>query len=327
MRLGIIAQPYNSGLGNIAWGFAENFDCKCLLYSCKPFTAFPDRFPDHRFVNNITKDDIDWLLTDIDALLTIESPYEWSVYKQAKDRGIRTFLAVMGEWLANRRELEYVDTFICPSVETKVPGKRFDVPCEVPVDLKKFKQKVRNKVRTFLHNSGHGGIYNRNSTPELLRAIPMVKSDVRFVINSQIPLEEIKDHRITYKFGNVENYWNLYNDEDVWIMPARYGYAYLGIQEAMACGMGIMITNRPPFDGYLSGEFLINGHASENSGNFFGGREKISTFNPKGLAEEIDRVAKLDLTPISERSLELAHEWSWEVWKPKYEELFFGKHK
>ena len=328
MKLGIIGTCYNTGISHIAWGFAENFDSKTLLVDYKALAKFPLRFPNYRMTQNIIEEDIDWLLEGIDCLFTIETPYYWSVYQKAKKKGIRTVLMPMYEWLdRSRPELQYIDLFICPSKATfdQIQGNKVQVPCEVPVDLKKFKPRIITQAKTFLHNSGHGGLFGRNSTKELLEAIPLVKSDVRFIINSQYPLNRVDDPRITYNEQNYENYWEMYEEGDVYILLGKYGVAYLGIQEAMATGMPIIFTDMEPFNSYLPKETLIKPREIVASNIFKGQLEPMAFFDVKEIARRIDEIAQMDLTKFSKQSLELARLASWDVWKDKYNSFFYEK--
>lgn len=323
--LGIIGTDYNAGISHIAWSFAEQFNAKTLLVHHKNLTSFPERFKNRRITKSITREDIDWLLDGIDTLFTIETPYDWTIYAEAKKRGIKTVLMPMYEWLPKARpELKDVDLFVCPSIATyeNLSGNKILVPSEVPVDTDKFTPREVKKAKIFLHISGHGGIQNRNSTPELLQAIPKVKSDVIFIINSQYPINKINDSRVIIQDKNFENYWDMYDDGDVWLMPAKYGVAFLGIGESMATGMIPSITDMHPFNKYLDKEFLVKPSDINTVPLFFNQPQLHSSFRPDELANEIDRIAQLDLSRHSARSLEMANEWSWKVWKPKYEEIF-----
>lgn len=329
-KYGLIGTCYNTGISHIASGFAENLNMKALLVDTKPFAQFPERFKNCLVTKEITEADLNWLLTDIDVLFTIETPYHWGVYEQAKKRGIRTVLMPMIEWLDRQRpELRFVDLFICPSTYTydALPGrKRVLVPCEVPVDMSKFaKYQNRNveKARVFLHNGGHGGIGGRNSTRELMQAIPLVKSDARFIIRSQFPLTgKTKDPRVTYLEGNVENYWDLYTEGDVWIMPWKYGVAALGLQESMAAGMLPVITDMDPFNKFMPKDLLIPPEKLAYRKHHAGQQELYADQSPALIAQKIDELYNMDIQLLTQWAKQKAHEWSWDVWREKYIEIF-----
>lgn len=335
MKYGLIGTCYNMGISHIAQGFAQQLSMKTLLVDNKPFLKFPGRFSHSRVTKEITQADVDWLLEDIDVLFTIETPYYWGIYKEAKRRGIKTVLMPMIEWLDRRRpELRDIDLFVCPSQDTydKVPtgAQKIRVPCEVPIDTSKFAKYAGRrikKVRTFLHNSGHGGLYGRNSTSELLKAIKLVSNqDVHFIIRSQYPLaDKPNDPRISYIEGNIENYQDLYIRGDCWIMPAKYGVAFVGLQESMAAGMLPAITDMPPFNTFIPPELRLIPKSVGTSSIHAGQLETYAEQSPELIAQSIDAIAAIPEKRVLELSVwarRTAQEWSWKTWKPKYEEIF-----
>lgn len=334
MRYGMIGTCYNAGISHIASGFAEHLDMKTLLVHNKPFATFPERFPNHRITTTMDQADIDWLLTDIDLLFTIETPYNWDVYRQAKAKGIKTVLMPMIEWLDRTRpELNKVDLFVCPSTYTyELMNRSFPenklalVPCEVPISSEKFKPRAITQFHTFLHNSGHGGIGGRNSTQELLEAIPLVQRSAKFIIRSQFPIaNKVDDPRITYLEGNVENYWDLYDEGDVWIMPWKYGVAALGLQESMAAGMVPVITDMDPFTGFMPKELLIKPETLTRKRIYARQDELYATQSPKLIARKIEDLYDMPshiVRPLVGWANNKAHEWSWDTWESKYKEIF-----
>lgn len=332
-RYGLIGTCYNMGISNIAWGFAEQLDMKTLLVDNKPFSKFPDRFKDKIIVSEITEEAIGWLLKDIEVLMAIETPYHWPIFKMARDRGIKVVFMPMVEWLDRKRtELQYVDLFVCPSsatfrtMEALYPGKCVEVPCEVPIDRSKFTNyQDRNveKARIFLHNGGHGGIGGRNSTRELMQAIPLVRSPAKFIIRSQYPLTgKTDDPRVTYVEANIENYWDLYGQGDCWIMPWKYGVAALGLQESMAAGMLPVITNMEPFNEFMPQGLLIEPEKVVLKVHHAGQKELYARQSPTLIAKKIDELYDMDIRLLSHWAKKTAKAWSWDVWKPKYIALF-----
>lgn len=331
MKYGMIGTCYNTGISHIAAGFAEHMGMKTLLVDYKPFAKFPERFPNSRITQEFNLFDASWLLEDIDVLFAIETPYRWDIFQLAHDKGIKVVFMPMIEWLdRSRPELKYVDLFICPSLETELTMHKagytntVKVPCEVPVDLDKFSKRKITQARTFLHVSGHGGLLGRNGTKEIIEAWQFVKSDARLIVRSQYPLPSWNgDTRITYYEGNVQNYWDLYEEGDVWVMPWKYGVAVLGLQESMAAGMLPLITNMSPFHDYLHPDLLIQPASLTTRTIHAGQKELWAEQSPALIAESIDRLYNTkDIRPLLKRTAFLAKEWSWKVWKPKYEKIF-----
>lgn len=322
-RYGLIGTCYNAGISNIAWGFAENLNMKTLLVDTKPYAKFPERFANHRFTKQIDQSDIDWLLQDIDVVMAIETPYNWDVFRQAKERGVKVVFMPMIEWLdRNRPELQHVDMFLSPSKYTTRllgpimrPGQRLlEIPCELPVDLKKFTRRKITHAHTFLHVGGHGGIGGRNSTLELLKAIKLVKSPAKFIIRSQVPLVgKYDDPRITYIEGNVKNYWELYDQGDVWVMPWKYGAAVLGLQESMAAGLLPLITDMPPFNQFMPHDLLITPKSLEWRTWHAGQKEIYAEQSPELIAQKIDEMYNKDIRQLLNWAKTTSEMWSWNI--------------
>lgn len=334
-RYGLIGTCYNTGISHIASGFAEHLDMKTLLVETKPFTSFPERFKNHRLTKTMSQADIEWLFYNINVLMFIETPYDWSIIKKAKARGIKVVFMPMIEWLdRSRPELRDIDLFLCPSSYTfatmqalNLPGKCVEIPCEVPCDKKKFieRQPIR-KVRTFLHNGGHGGIGGRNSTAELLEAISLTDINAKFIIRSQFPLtDKIKDPRIRYIEGNIENYWDLYAEGDIWIMPWKYGVAALGLQESMVAGLLPVITDMAPFNEFMPPKLLIRPDKLSHRKIFNNQTELYADQSPALIAEKLEELynlTEIELKSLCEWARERANQWDWSVWKPKFQEFF-----
>lgn len=335
-RYGLIGNCYNTGISHIASGFAEHLNMKALLIDNKPFAKFPGRFKNSRLTKNISPEDVKWLLSDIDLLFIIETPYDWRILPLAKASKIKIVFMPMIEWLnRSQAELRYVDLFLCPAkytinrlAETSLKNiPTLLLPCEVPIDTAKFEvRKQPEKIRTFLHNAGHGGIGGRNSTQELMQAIKLVKAPARFIMRSQFPIpNKVEDPRITYLEGNVENYWDLYNEGDVWIMPWKYGVGALGLQESLGAGMLPVITDMEPFNEFMPKELLIKPSALAWRRHHAGQQELYADHVPSLIAEKIE-----ELYNLSGEQIEELYSWagvtrkqmSWEVWTPKLTQIF-----
>lgn len=328
-RYGLIGNCYNTGISHIASGFAEHLNMKALLVDNKPFTAFPQRFKNHRITKTLSPEDVEWLLSDIDVLMIIETPYDWNILIRAWTKGVKIVFMPMIEWLdRSKKELRYVSLFLCPSPyttkklrEDRILTPCFELPCEVPSDGTKFKKRKKiTKIKTFLHNAGHGGIGGRNSTTELMQAIKMTTIPARFIIRSQFPIpNKVQDARITYIEGNVENYWDLYNEGDVWIMPWKYGAAALGIQESLAAGMLPCITDMDPFNKYIPKELLIKPKSLSERPHYAGQEELYADQDPVLIAQTMEKLYSLPSAKIyklfnwAEKKKKY---FDWEIWKP-----------
>ncbi len=332
MNIALIARSDNTGLGNLSWDYARNLGVKkTLIIKRNGYSHFPDRFTGGRLSTKeiSTPDEIDWLLDGIDVLLTIETPYNWDTYSIAKKKGVRTVLIPMYEWLPPRRtEYKYIDLFMCGStLDYNVsPGNKVFI--QIPVDRKRLPFKKRVVAKTFIHNAGHGGVLGRNGTSELLAAIKMVKSDVNFIIRSQFPIGKIQDDRVQVIEGNVEHYWDLWREGDIFVFPCKFGGNFLPMNEAMSVGMPIMTTDFSPWNKFLNKDLLIP-TTRTISGIVSGRSIEMAVVAPKDIAEKIDQFAHKNIEKYSEELNQMAGEISWEKIKPRiikeFEKLCAGK--
>ena len=196
-----------------------------------------------------TFDKLDSFLKDLDVVFCVETPYNHNLFSLARARGIKTVLQYNHEWLQHHQEpdLPKPDLFLAPSEwnRDKMPWPTKYL--HVPVDRQKFPFKQRTQAKKFLHIAGHRTFGDRNGTAILLDALPMITSDVEIVIRTQDDLPRpYTDHRLTIVREDVSDRRDLYNDEDVLILPRKYGGLSLQLNEALSLGMPAIMLGIPP---------------------------------------------------------------------------------
>lgn len=323
MKIGLIARCDNSGLGTMSWEFYNNLPIsRVLVYDTKRYASFPARFPGARVTTKITQDDLDWLMTDIDILITIETPYEWNIYLQARKRGIKTVLIPMYE--CEPKPLPALpDMIVCPSkldfdiFNREIGGQRRVIMIPTPVNRQRLPFKLRKRARVFQHNAGHGGLVGRNGTTELLAAIPMLKSDAKVVIYSQKKIDFIHP-KVDIRIGNFENYWSLWRGEsDVFIFPHKYDGLSLPVQEALSVGMPVLSTSIYPFSMWLPQNWFFDAQETMNL-RVFSRMIDVAVIQPDAIARKIDEWYDMDISQESIRAGKLAEAISWDNLKHKY---------
>ena len=323
--VGAIVRNGNSGLGNLSWDFFRHGVIeKCLIIPERTGEPeFPERFGDNIRIAGqfpFTDADIDWLLDGIDQLVCFETSYKPDVYKKAKDRGVKTFLMPMHE-ANNYFHGVNPDVWLCPSdLEYEMEVRSGEkVRINVPVDMKKLNYRKRDKAQVFVHNSGHGGIGGRNGTAELIKSLEYVDSPIELILRSQSVRHIVDDPRVDFRFENVKNYWDLYEEGDVFILPDKFAGLSMPLQEAFASGMAIITTNRNPLNKWLPKEMLIE---VENMGNW--GNVDMTLVQPEEIATTIDSWYDKDISKYSELGKKWGTENSWEVLGPKYKQIIEG---
>lgn len=104
----------------------------------------------------------------------------------------------------------------------------------------------------FMHSAGHHAQEDRAGTSLLAQAVRRLHRPCRVTVYSQ-------DRRLNIAFkakaegvdvrvreGGVDDRWDQYRDQDVLVLPRRYGGLSLPSQEALAAGLALVMTDCPP---------------------------------------------------------------------------------
>lgn len=345
MRIGLIARADNTGLGMLSWEFYENlreYMEKILIVDPGSFKQFPERFnqsmDDVVHIGSLDEIKVEKFLEGLDIVLTIETPYSWSAFSMAKQMGVKSVLIPMFE--GNSKPLDYYpDLIACPCDidyqsfdNDRINGfiendekwyPKFDMEIiNLPVNRKRLPFKKRERAITFVHNVGHAGLHGRTGTKDLIEAFKLVENpNIKLIIHSQVNIvEKIDDPRIQLRIGNVKNYWDLWQEGDVFILPVKFEMISMPVQEALSVGMPVLTTNFKPFSDWLPPHWLID--------NYEDRMVKLHQRDIKYADHDVERIAKKieewAEKPIEQNSLiadQLAQEISWEAMKPKWENL------
>ena len=299
--IGSIVLATEQGLGFLAKSFYDNGLIDKVYI--KPHTSRENHY--EWYPNKVSSPDD---LLDCDTLLFFENVFDWKIIVKAREKGIKTILMVMYECTPS--PLPYCpDLILCPSkldLEYYKEGREVVVPVDVP-------WKLREKAKVFVHNAGNGGLGGRNGTKELLDAMQYVKSPIKLIVRSQVPIKEYNDPRIEYRIGTFSDIWN---EGDVFVFPEKFNGLSLPLQEAFASGMVVMCGDRFPMDTWLPKEPLIpvNSYKKERISVEF----DCAVFDSKDIAVKIDEWYDKDITHLSLLGKEFNKNNSWEVLKEKY---------
>lgn len=295
--LGLLARLDNSGLGTLCQEFARHikFD-QMQVVSNGRYAVHKER--GYNFVDDLT--------TDI--VLSFETFYGIKPKKGQK------FILVPMYECTRPQEAAMADKVISPSLLDKqfYPKSEF-IPIPIATDRIPFRERWRADV--FVHNAGHGGLGGRNGTLEVVEAMRFVRSNIKLVINSQVPVK-CDDKRVEVRVRDIENYWDIWGEGDVFLFPEKFNGLSLPIQEAMSSGMAIMSTSRFPFSAYLPRELLIpvERYTQEHISVPF----QMAHVSSRKIAEHIDKWAFKDISQYSQQMRSLAELLSWEKLKDKW---------
>jgi glycosyltransferase involved in cell wall biosynthesis len=356
VKLGLIARADMSGLAVQTYEFyAHMHPDKVMVIDVSQFYDEGEncnkrtdlgRYPNADIIVKGWEPSIDQFenfLEGLDAVYTAETPYGWDLVRLAKQRGIRTYIAINPEFCQHL----VIPTLIKPTLlmnPTSWMHDRLPEPKQIvafPVAPERFPRKSRHPLafdkqipaKNFLHVIGRPAAYDRNGTLELLRALQYVKNPINlklsclqagYVIDAIRPVE-IPDHvKIEIDEMQPHDYWDIYADQDVLIMPRRWGGMSLPIQEAMASGMPVIMSSSDVYSKQVSDDWVVQSHYTAR----FQARTSIDVFgvDVRELAECIDWFASDKEAMLDGYSY--ACQWSdlhsWQALKPLYEDVFAG---
>lgn len=250
MRLGLIVRADDRGLGLQSWEMYRALKptvTVCVDISpIDPNGKWPqhfDRYPDAivspwaGYLQPLSQEAVDALL-GCDLIFTIETTYDPKLFELARQRGVATVIYVNPE-LWRPHETEHATAVWAPSTWrlTNIPRAEY-VP--MPVALDRFADHVVGDG--FLHVCGHRARLDRNGTEHSIRASRYAQIPLTVTVQDQVRMAG----RGINQVGYVADYWRLYDGSGVLVMPRKYGGLSLPVQEAMACGMAVVMPDCSP---------------------------------------------------------------------------------
>lgn len=345
VRLGLIARMDNTGLGNQTWEYYKQLKpAKTLVVDLskinksngKTTKNFPERYPENaRFCEGFpTREDFEWLLDGIDVLFSAEMFYGWWVVERARELGVKTALHYNYEFLdyLNQDRLPNVDLLIAPSswhsaeVAALAEKRGMDwVYLPLGVDRSLLPFQLRKEAKTFIHVAGQTAFEDRNGTLNFLLALQEVKSKINVIIYSQATLPVINpapNVNLVVRHEDVENYWELFDEGDVMVLPRKYGGQSLPMHEALSRGMVVLMPNCKPQCDFLPVHSLLPCYKAKTIMT----RAEIEVYEtePQHIARKIDELVMFpQLVPmLSKESDKLAASIDWARLAPEYQTTF-----
>jgi glycosyltransferase involved in cell wall biosynthesis len=319
INIGLVARADRGGLAAESLEFFNNMPVSKVLVvdmGSSNLELYPEAL-----VSKAEPDDYmcQHFLDNLDLVFCLETPYNWNLFRFARERGIKTILRINYEWLPDPVK-QPPDIYIAPSLwnYNSIPDPKVYLP--YPINTDRFTYTPRSKAKVFVHHAGNGNAaWDRNGTQILLAALPFIKKKIKLIIKSQVPIE-CDDKRVKVIVSDDKNYWDNWPDGDVYIAPRRYAGQSLTLNEAMAKGMAIIMTDIAPQNEFLPKKLLVKPDLVERISvcRPF----DIATITPKALAAKIDETAGRDITKYSEASHRIAQAWSWRRLKQRYLQLF-----
>jgi len=341
-KITIIARADLTGLGIQSRNWVRLLNPnKVIVIDSRPFNNNEQHFEwyDHlnayRIDGFIKTNEINPILDDTDILLTFEIPYNYQLISAARVRGIKTIIQNNWEFTDYIKQplLPLPDLLVNHSYwhleEQKVLWPDITEYCATPLFIEDYESIYQqNLTRTgkkrFLHIAGRKTYEDRNGTQDLLDAMKLIPSNIDFelVIKTQTTnVNMFDDPRITIDKSEPTDEKELYRNFDAMILPRRYAGACLPMNEALASGLPVVMTDIDPNNKILPEEWLVSAEKKTS----FQARTLVDVYSADhaALAERIAQLVGADdslmysykelarNTAIKEYSAEsIKHKWA-----------------
>lgn len=345
MKLGLLAYPSPTGLGYQTKAIYDHLKpTKTLVVDLSQYNRMPvnyDWYPTNRmiFKGIPNRDALEWLVHDMDAVFVCETPLNYYLYDYAKKRRVKTIQQPNPEFLDFFRHPSWTkpDYLGLPSIWMKreiknlrTGAKIIDLP--VPVDRKIFPFRQIINLKTIIHIIGRPAVHDRNGTLAFLEAIERIGNKYKYIIYKQTPkdrrakkyhqpiidaINETKKSINIEVIEDVENYVDLYSKGDLLVLPRRYGGLCMPMQEALSCGIPVIMTNISPNYDKLPSEWLCD---SIYKGEFFA-HTHVKYFDAD-IDSLVEKIENLDIIKANEQADDIAKSISWTVMRPTYQSIF-----
>lgn len=283
--------------------------------------SFYNNFKQHRewyvdynttYISGFIQDyDVIQIMKESDIVLTAETFYNANFIDLAEQHGVKTMNQINYEFfepLANRNLL-IPSIILMPSywhfqdmVRQTTPNRCHYLP--PPIFLEDFNEVrnenyERNGRRRFLHVAGKMAVHDRAGTVALLESLKYSNADFELVIKVQSGNQLYTDDpRVTFDYSFPDDERDLYRGFDAMIQPRRYAGLNLPMNEALASGLPVIMTDIAPNNQVLPNYCLVQ---SYQNGSFFA-RTTIDLFSafPQSLGAKLDELTHLSDSQLKE---------------------------
>lgn len=344
-RLGLLAYATDTGLGIQTRALYKHLKpAKAMLVDLSTLNHMPvhDGWYDYAIRTHgfPTDDEVDRFLDGLDVVLVCETPLNYRLFDRARHLGIKTVLQYNYEFLdyltAAEQRLPLLprpDVFGAPTqwniqhVRRTVGAPRVhDLP--LPIDLDELHQRTITSARRFFHVAGRPAIHDRNGTLDFIAAARLayqLMPDAEFVLYCQQPTPELTAALVGAPIrvvGHVDQHADMYLDGDVLVLPRRYGGLCLPAQEAVGCGIPVLMPNISPNNAWMPPSWMLPVSTQRYS---FTTRSQIEVYsvNVRALAQRMVDLYRDDAMVVAmhDEAREIAQAISWDALLPRYEEV------
>lgn len=257
MRLGVIARAEARGLGIQTLEVVRHLDPERILYVRPQPEGWVQNSEWYAGYNvttaiwrrgRLNEELVRRWLDGLDVVYTAETPYDPRLPFWAEAAGCALVRHANPEQLGPDEWLAHDPTVWWAATTwriDKLPIGTQVVP--MPVATDRFRDRPRPDGPTrFLHSIGHVAQDDRAGSRIVARAAHKVPW-ANLTVNCQSRRLDVPfPQHVKLNLTGVRDYWDQYKDQDVLVLPRRYGGLSLPTQEALAAGMAVIMTDCPP---------------------------------------------------------------------------------
>lgn len=344
MKIGLLAYSTDTGLGIQTMNFYKHMKPhKTLIADLSNFNGMEthhERMTDNpsgevRVAMGIPDCTfMDWLTDDVDIVFVCETPLNYCLFEKAEAKGVKTVLQYNYEFLdyLQAPDKPKPSVLAAPSIWHKkdVEAANFapviDLP--VPTDATNIDYREISECRTMFHIAGKQAVHDRNGTMTFIEAAVKCGNKFKYVIYAQqldgttetlIEKAQAKiDLTVIY---NTPDYFDMYKDGDVMVMPRKYGGLCLPMQEALVAGIPVIMPDVEPNGYRLPKQWLVKATYSHS----FMTRTQIEIFetDPNQLAFKMCEFADHEFMKWSnQEAKQIGKGLKWETLTPLYHTIF-----
>jgi len=324
VKLGVIARCEARGLGNQTWEVCRHLQpARVLLIDPgrdDRFDRCPERYADWDTTTapwiggRLDENTIRGWLDGLDVVYTAETPYDVRLPGWCEDAGVGLVLHANPEFVSpTAAKIRATWWSATPWRLQHLPAGTRVVP--MPVPEAPYKAEPGARVR-FLHTAGWPALEDRNGTEIVVEAAQRMTAECDVIIRGQhrsilgYHVPKGRPARLVVECGSVPDYWDLYRDADVLVMPRRFGGLCLPVIEAMAVGLPVVMSDCSPNEIWPGPR--VTAHAFRTVATP-AGRIPLHDTDPDELAATLDKIATAPglAADLRQEAIEWAATHSW----------------
>lgn len=254
MKWGLIARSETDrGLGIQTFEMFRHLNPDATLVVLVPksgFASHPENYPGAATVELRIEHGLgvldeqtvrDWW-SGLDVVVSVETLYDWRLVEWARADGVRTIVHGNPEfWMASNPQ---PDVWWWPTT-WRLEHLPHGPVVPVPVPTREICAADPGVLLKLVHVAGNGAMADRNGTNIVLNAMRQIPKGVTLDIYTQAAVAQSKHARVRI-LKSVSDRWEMYRDRQMLVLPRRYGGLCLPALEAMACGLGLIMSDCSP---------------------------------------------------------------------------------